>query len=147
MGESFFIYCLQGSDQPQPLVMGVLQQKNGQYVVVQQVLSASQNQTWNLTPVPGTPLYFLQHLGTGLYLAMSSTQGGQAVMQAYNPLNTNQLVRLDTIGYGYVAINDPTGTFVLNVIGALKTNDAPVGSWPWDQGANAQWLFAAPPSD
>jgi hypothetical protein len=143
MGESFFIYCQQGSQQ-QPLVLGVLKTAQG-IVVVQQVLDPSQNQTWSLIAVPGTPLYFLQHLGTGLYLAMSSNQGGQAVMQDYNPLNTNQMVRLDYIAYGFVAINDPTGTYVLNVEGASKSNDAPVISWPWDQGANAQWLFAVPP--
>src|SRR6185312_15974964 len=142
MGESFFIYCLQGG-QDQPLVMGVLQQ-GADTNVVQQFVNAALNQTWTLVPVPGTPFYFLQHLGTGLFLAFNNNEGGQVVVREFNPLNADELVQFENTANGFVAIFNTDKSFVLNVLGGLTTNNAPVGSWPWDGGANAQWLFATP---
>jgi hypothetical protein len=125
------------------LYLGIQKLNNGTARCVTATISDPNGISWEIHPLIGTSMFYLQHAGTGL-VCVTNQQGADIMLATQQNGyaagdNLGQLITTDDTGLGLVAINNYNKSLVFDVKGANIAVGTEVINWPWNSGNNQRW--------
>ncbi|MEV8520969.1 RICIN domain-containing protein [Dyella marensis] len=145
MNQGTYVVFLGTSTETKLLCLGTKKHRGTETVCcVKKFDAKNPDIVWTLVPVPGTKDiqgFYLKHEQTGLCARFGDSEG--IMVDKFGPEDTEYFMRLDSVGDGFMAINNHSADLVMDASGDDPQPEATVAPHKWNRGGNQRWRFVS----